>query len=90
VVASGITVISVPYHVGVRAVDVGLGPLALHRTGMVDRLARIGVDCSVEEGEPIDAFEGEDAASSCCGGSRSGSPPPVRMDASRWCWPATA
>ncbi|KAH7153137.1 hypothetical protein EDB81DRAFT_882082 [Dactylonectria macrodidyma] len=57
--AKSITVISSPYHVGVKDVAVGAGPTTLIRAGLITTLASQGFDVEVVELEPVDEYEGE-------------------------------
>ncbi|KAI0155600.1 hypothetical protein BJ166DRAFT_468111 [Pestalotiopsis sp. NC0098] len=57
--AKSITIISSPYHLGVRDVAVGAGPTALLAAGLVNALQQQGVAVHEVELEPVDEFDGE-------------------------------
>ncbi|KAF7544365.1 hypothetical protein G7Z17_g10017 [Cylindrodendrum hubeiense] len=57
--AKSITVISSPYHVGIKDVAVGAGPTTLIKAGLVTALRDQGFKVSVVELEPVDEYEGE-------------------------------
>ncbi|KAH7133303.1 hypothetical protein B0J13DRAFT_678351 [Dactylonectria estremocensis] len=57
--AKSITVISSPYHVGVKDVAVGAGPTALIKAGLIAALDGQGFGVEVVELEPVDDYEGE-------------------------------
>ncbi|KAH6999895.1 hypothetical protein EDB80DRAFT_126007 [Ilyonectria destructans] len=57
--AKSITIISSPYHVGVKNVAVGAGPTTLIKAGLVTTLKDQGFEVSVVELEPVDEYEGE-------------------------------
>jgi arginase len=57
--AKSITVISCPYHVGIRDVAVGNGPTALLEAGFIDAIRKEGVTVNQVELESVDEFEGE-------------------------------
>ncbi|KAM0349796.1 hypothetical protein ACHAPU_003629 [Fusarium lateritium] len=59
VVAKSITVISSPFHLGIRDVAVGGGPTALLKAGLVDAIRRQGVTVNQVELEPVDEFDGD-------------------------------
>lgn len=58
-VASSITIISSPYHVGVRDHRVGDGPNRILQMGIVERLVSLGVETTLIEIACVDDFEGE-------------------------------
>ncbi|KAI4596745.1 hypothetical protein KJ359_005087 [Pestalotiopsis sp. 9143b] len=57
--AKSITIISSPYHLGVRDAAVGAGPTALLAAGFADTLLKHGVTIHGVELEPVDEFDGE-------------------------------
>lgn len=59
-----ITLITSPYHVGIRDVAVGAGPSHLERRGIVDAISKHGISLYVIEVQPVqDEFEGDIARS---------------------------
>ncbi|KPM43377.1 hypothetical protein AK830_g3194 [Neonectria ditissima] len=57
--AKSITIISSPYHLGVRDKAVGAGPTTLINAGLVAALRDQGFDVYMVEIEPVDVFDGE-------------------------------
>jgi arginase len=57
--AKSITIISSPYHLGIRDVAVGAGPTALLNAGFVEAIRSLGVAVNQFELEPVDDFEGD-------------------------------
>ncbi|KAL4910291.1 hypothetical protein BDW74DRAFT_173747 [Aspergillus multicolor] len=56
---SGITIISAPYHVGLRHHRVGNGPPRLLAHGLINALQDLGLTVHTAEIPPVDAYEGE-------------------------------
>ncbi|KAL4727325.1 hypothetical protein ACLX1H_006233 [Fusarium chlamydosporum] len=57
--AKSVTVISCPYHVGIRNVAVANGPTKLLEAGFVAAIRKQGITVTQVEIEPVDEFEGE-------------------------------
>ncbi|KAJ5463060.1 arginase [Penicillium sp. IBT 31633x] len=57
--ASGITIISSPYHTGIRDHRVGNGPHHILKFGIVQTLEKLGVKVNFIELDRVDEFEGE-------------------------------
>ncbi|KAF5263146.1 hypothetical protein FOXYS1_6117 [Fusarium oxysporum] len=57
--AKSITIITSPYHLGIRDVAVGAGPTALINAGFVEAIRNLGVTVNVFELEPVDDFDGD-------------------------------
>lgn len=57
--ANSITIVSSPYHLGVRDAAVGAGPTALLAAGFADALQKQGVAVHMVELEPVDKYDGE-------------------------------
>ncbi|KAF5672425.1 arginase [Fusarium heterosporum] len=57
--AKSITVISSPFHLGIRNVAVGGGPTALLKAGLVDAIRKQGVTVNQVELEPVDELDGD-------------------------------
>ncbi|KAF4983299.1 hypothetical protein FDECE_17330 [Fusarium decemcellulare] len=57
--ANSITVVSSPYHLGIRNVAVGGGPTTLLEAGFIQAIRKQGVTVHEVEIEPVDEFEGE-------------------------------
>lgn len=57
--ATSITIIFSPYHVGLRDHRVGDGPNRIRKLGLIGRLEELGVKVHIDEIQPVDDFEGE-------------------------------
>ncbi|KAJ5975703.1 arginase [Penicillium waksmanii] len=57
--ATSITIISSPYHVGLRDHRVGNGPHRIRSLGVIDELEKLGIRIHITEIEPVDNYEGE-------------------------------
>ncbi|KAJ5391783.1 hypothetical protein N7509_007273 [Penicillium cosmopolitanum] len=57
--ATSITIIFSPYHVGLRDHRVGNGPHRIRSLGVTDELEKMGVRIHITEIEPVDNYEGE-------------------------------
>ncbi|ETS74349.1 hypothetical protein PFICI_14215 [Pestalotiopsis fici W106-1] len=57
--AKSITIISSPYHLGVRDAAVGAGPTALLAAGFADAIQQQGIAVRVVELESVEEFDGE-------------------------------
>ncbi|KAF4501185.1 arginase [Fusarium agapanthi] len=57
--AKSITILSSPYHLGIRDVAVGAGPTALLDAGIVEAIRDLGVTVNVWETELADYFDGD-------------------------------
>ncbi|KAM0253223.1 hypothetical protein ACHAP5_000697 [Fusarium lateritium] len=57
--AKSVTIISSPYHLGLRDVAVGDGPTALLKAGFVDAIRKQGVTVHQIELEPVDQLDGD-------------------------------
>lgn len=57
--AKSVTLISSPYHLGVRDAAVGAGPTALLSAGISDAIQKQGIAVRVIELEPVEEFDGE-------------------------------
>lgn len=57
--AKSVTVISSPYHIGLRDVAVGGGPTALLKAGFVDAICKQGVTVHQIELDPVDELDGD-------------------------------
>ncbi|KAJ4261567.1 hypothetical protein NW762_006997 [Fusarium torreyae] len=57
--AKSVTIISSPYHLGLKGVAVGAGPNTLLKAGFVDAIRKQGVTVNQIELEPVDDFEGD-------------------------------
>ena len=58
-VATSITIIFCPYHVGIRDHRVGDGPNRIRQHGIIDELESLGIEVKFHEIERVDDFEGE-------------------------------
>ncbi|CAI7642471.1 unnamed protein product [Penicillium pancosmium] len=57
--ATSITIIFSPYHVGLRDHRVGNGPHRIRSLGVINELEKLGVQIHITEIEPVDNYEGE-------------------------------
>jgi arginase len=58
-VATSITIVFSPYHVGLRNHRVGDGPNRIRQMGIIDQLEGLGIKVHFLELPPVDDFEGE-------------------------------
>ena len=56
---TSLTIISSPYHTGLRDYRVGDGPNRIQSRGLADRLEKLGITVFNKEIERVDSFEGE-------------------------------
>ncbi|KAL2071969.1 hypothetical protein VTL71DRAFT_11312 [Oculimacula yallundae] len=57
--ATSITIIFSPYHVGIHNHRVGDGPNRIRSLGVVAQLINMGIKVNIHEIQPVDEFEGE-------------------------------